>query len=134
MREGNDIPRSSHDIEILPAPPASVEIQERFDGVFFPMLVVGHFEGLTVHRASDRPCLRHRRSEASNAIDATVRTATADASDGSLVLGERFDLRTVIGTIARDSVILPARLLILVKSHENPDRMNAFSNRVPDKT
>ena len=48
MREGNDIPRSSHDIEILPAPPASVEIQERFDGVFFPMLVVGHFEGLTV--------------------------------------------------------------------------------------
>lgn len=70
----------------------------------------------------------------SNAIDLTVRTATADASDRSLVLGERFDLRIAIDTLTRDSVILPARLLMLVKANENTDRMNAFSKRIPDKT
>ena len=45
---GERHPAWLHDIEILPAPPASVLNQERFDGVFFPILVVGHFEGLTV--------------------------------------------------------------------------------------
>ena len=89
MREGNDIPRALMISGFSRLRLPRFEIQERFDGVFFPMLIVAHFEWLTVHRASDRQCLRHRRSEASNAIDATVRTATAEASDGSLVLGDR---------------------------------------------
>ena len=35
---GERSPACLHDIEILPAPPASVEIQERFDGVFVPLI------------------------------------------------------------------------------------------------
>ena len=64
MREGNDIPRAFMISRFSRLRLPRFEIQERFDGVLFPMLFVGHFEGLTVHRAIAHACdtggVKHR--------------------------------------------------------------------------
>ena len=100
--------------------------------IFFPAQLrpkkLGRKERYKKRRGSETPASKQIPPRTA------ARWQMADASDGSLVLRERFDLRTAIDTRARNSVILPARLLKMVEANENPNRMNAFGQAMPDKT